>query len=66
MDQLEAYIKAEKDKRNRINAHFLFADAALKTYERKECDHRVLMVVSLFYGKAVRMMDLELWDEYLE
>ena len=65
-DKLAAYMRAEKDKRKRIEAYYLFIESALTEYEQKQCDHRMIMVASACYGKAVKMMDDELWKDFFD
>ncbi len=60
------YIKVEEDKKKRIDLIFHFAEAALVAYNDDKCDHRMVMYASSIYGKAVKMMNRELWNEYLE
>ena len=63
---LSDYMKAEKDKKTRIEALYCFIEAALAAYSNQECDHRMIMFASASYGKAINMMDQELWNTFFE
>ncbi len=60
------YMKFEKNKKKRINALYFFIETALTAYRNQECDHRMIMFASSSYGRAIKMMDKELWDIFFE
>ena len=59
-------MKFEKNKKRRIDALYLFVEAALTAYSNQECDHRMIMFASSSYGRAIKMMNKELWDIFFE
>lgn len=63
---LAEYMKFEKNKKKRIDVLYLFIEAALTAYFNQKCDHRMIMSASSSYGKAIKMMDEELWNGFFE
>lgn len=60
------YMKTEKNRKKRIDVLYFFIETALTSYSNQECDHRMIMFASSSYGRAVKMMDKELWDIFFE
>lgn len=60
------YIRVEKDRDKRIEMIYSFIEATIAAYEKNECDHRMVMLASSNYGKAVKLMNKELWDSFFE
>lgn len=63
---LSDYIRVEKDRDKRIELIYSFIEATIVAYEKNECDHRMVMLASSYYGRTVKMMNKGLWDSFFE